>query len=453
VHEFDEQSELLARRVVAAALQRLRREPSLGGPRRAEELLEEAGRTVTAAGLGGAEALRLWTDVLEPACISVDHPRFFAFVPGAPTPASTLADLLVSASSVYAGSWLEGAGAAFAENQVLRWVADLAGLPAQAGGTFVQGGSAGNLSALVAARYAAAQRAGENRPARWSAVVGDDVHSSVVYALERVMDAHVVRIAGDARGRLTAAALRSAINALSPQQRAGLFAVVASAGTTNAGVVDDLAGVADVAEQHRLWMHVDAAYGGAALAAPSVRHLFGGIERADSIIVDPHKWFFAPFDSCALLYRDPARARAAHTQTAGYLDTVNEGSDPNPSDYGIHLTRRARGVPFWFSVATHGTRAYTRAVEQTLQVTRDAADQVRRRPFLRLLAEPDLSVLVIERVGWERADYARWSAQLLRSGTAFVTPTTYQNRPCTRIAVVNPTTTAADVGLVLSSME
>lgn len=452
MHRFTEESERLAQQIVASSLDRMRMDAPLDGPRSPDELLAQVGQSVTADGIGGDEALRLWTDVLAPACISVDHPRFLAFIPGAPTDASSMFDLIVSASSVYAGTWLEGAGAAFAENQALRWIADLAGFPASAGGTFVQGGSSGNLSALVAARFTAAQRTGPRWPRRWAALVSDETHSSVRYALERVMDVEVVSVAGDERGRMTGSTLAAAIDAMTAEQRDGLFAVVATAGATNTGVVDDLSGIADVAAEHGLWMHVDGAYGGAGLAAPSVRHLFRGIERADSFIVDPHKWLFAPFDSCALLYREPDLARAAHTQSAGYLEAVTGGDDWNPSDYAVHLSRRARGLPLWFSLATHGTQAYTDAVESTLQVARAGAEEVRRRPYLRLLEEPDLSVVIFAREGWERGDYERWSASLLRRGIAFVTPTTHHGEPCTRFAVVNPRTTLADLRGIFATM-
>ena len=156
-----------------------------------------------------------------------------------------------------------------------------------------------------------------------------------------------------------------------------------------------------MAREHGWWLHVDGAYGGAALAAPSVRSLFAGIEQADSFIVDPHKWLFAPYDCCALLYRDPELGRAAHTQHADYLDPVTVDGEWNPSDYAIQLTRRARGLPFWFSLAVHGTAAYTTAIEQTLSVARAGAELIRAAPHLRLLVEPDLSVLVFERIGWE----------------------------------------------------
>ena len=188
------------------------------------------------------------------------------------------------------------------------------------------------------------------------------------------------------------------------------------------------------------------------LCAPSVRHLYEGIERAGSLVVDPHKWLFAPFDCCALIYRDPEVARAAHTQKAGYLDILTEGEDINPSDYAVGLTRRARGLPFWFSLATHGTAAYTAAVERTLEVTRFAAAEIERREHLELLRAPDLSVVVFRRVGWTPQHYQWWSDQLLRTGTAFVVPTTHEGETVTRFAVVNPRTTEDDIRLVLDSM-
>jgi L-2,4-diaminobutyrate decarboxylase len=266
----------------------------------------------------------------------------------------------------------------------------------------------------------------------------------------------VLSVPGDERGRLTGDALREALAAADgadPAAADGLFAIVATAGATNLGIVDDIAGAADVAAERGAWLHVDGAYGGAALAAPSVRHLFAGVERADSFIVDPHKWLFAPYDACALVYRDPAIARAAHTQHAGYLDAVaHVDREWNPSDYAIHLTRRARGLPFWFSLAMHGTRAYADAIEATIALTREIADEISRRPYVELVVEPELSVVAFRRLGWERADYERWSDRLLSSGVAFVTPTRHRGETITRFAIVSPRTTLADLTAILATM-
>ena len=174
---------------------------------------------------------------------------------------------------------------------------------------FVSGGTAGNLSALVAARHAATAARGGERPRRWQIACADTVHSSVASAA-RVMDVDLLTVLHDERGRLTGSALSSALDRTEP---AGAFAVVASAGSTNAGIVDDLEGLAAVCRDEGLWLHVDGAYGGAGLLAPSVRERFRGIEHADSLIVDPHKWLFAPYDSCALVYRPRDRAVGAPT--------------------------------------------------------------------------------------------------------------------------------------------
>jgi glutamate/tyrosine decarboxylase-like PLP-dependent enzyme len=440
-----------AHALVEYCLGRLSMEAPLDRPLTPAELDKLAGGTVTALGIGPDEALRLWRDVLGPACLSVDHRRYLSFIPNAPTKAASFFDMLVSASNVYGGSWLEGAGAVYAENQALRWIADLAGLPHQAGGVFVQGGTIGNLSALVAARESALHTRG-GRPARWAVCVTEETHSSVKHALRVVMDVDVVEVPGDPRGRMLGSALRETVRALPDRVRDGIFAVVATAGSTNLGIVDDIAGIASVASEHGWWLHVDGAYGGAGLAAPSVRHLFAGVERADSFIVDPHKWLFAPFDCCALLYRDPVQARAAHTQHAGYLDPVTVEGEWNPSDFAIQLTRRSRGLPFWFSLAVHGTDAYRDALERTLAVARAGADLIERAPHLRLLVEPELTVLIFERIGWDDAQYTQWSARLLAEQVAFVTPTRHAGRVCTRFAIVNPLTSAEDLALIIDSM-
>ena len=200
-----------------------------------------------------------------------------------------------------------------------------------------------------------------------------------------------------------------------------------------------------MARERGWWFHVDGAYGGAGLAAPSVRALFAGVEHADSFIVDPHKWLFAPYDCCALVYRDPVLARAAHTQKAGYLDAVTVEGEWNPSDFSVQLTRRARGLPFWFSLAVHGTDAYAEAVEQTLQVARAGQALIESAEHVRLLVERDLSVLIFERIGWQAEDYARWTARMLAAGLAFVTPTKHAGQSCTRFAIVNPETTVEDL--------
>jgi len=362
-------------------------------------------------------------------------------------------DLVVGSSSLCGSTWLDGAGMVFAENQALRWIADLAGMPDSAGGCFVTGGTMANLSALVTARHEADRKrtsAGMERPARWAVVAAESAHASVDSSA-RVMDVDVILAAVDGDRRLRGDAVADAITG----RPAGteVFAVVATAGTTNLGIVDALDGIADACAEAVVWLHVDGAYGGAAMVAPSVRGRFDGVERCDSLVVDPHKWLFSPFDCAALLYRDPPVARAAHTQHAGYLEPIIDDTVWNPCDYAHVLTRRARGMPFWFSLAVHGTDAYRDAIEHTLEVARAARDLVVAAPHLELLVEPELSIVAFRRTGWDLADYQAWCDRLLADGTALLTPTTFDGGAAMRICVVNPRTTVEDLEEILATLD
>jgi len=448
MHEFTSEVEALAAEVLKYSLERLKDDPPLDGPRSAEDLFNEVGNTITAKGLGGHEALEVFTNVLAKACISTDHPRNLAFIPSAPTEYANLFDLVVGASALYGGSWQEGAGAVFAENQAIQWLIDLAGLPASAGGVFVQGGTIGNLSALVVARAEARKQQGN--PERWVIACSEEAHSSIVSAAN-VMDVDVLKVAVDQNGRLQGSAVAEAIDHLHATTKARVFAVVATSGTTNLGIIDDLKGVGKAAHDRDIWFHVDGAYGLAALCAPSVREMFDGVEAADSFIVDPHKWLFAPYDACALVYRNPELAKQAHSQHASYLDTLKD-ENWSPSDYAIHLTRRTRGLPFWFSLAAHGTDAYAEAMEQTLRVAQQAADLVRNHPNLELLCEPELSIVAFTRKGWVAADYQKWSDQLLEDQVGFIPPSSHRGQPILRFAIVNPWTKISDISIILERL-
>jgi glutamate/tyrosine decarboxylase-like PLP-dependent enzyme len=393
--------------------------------------------------------LDVFANELSTSILSSDSARYLAFIPSAPTKAAQLFDMAVSAASLPGTAWSEAAGAIVAENQALRFLADLADLPAQAGGCFVPGGSIGNLTALAVAREAQERRYGpvDGRPC---VAVSSEAHASIALALRVVgIDPFEVRTPDH---RLTGETLAAALE--DDPDRNRVIGVVATAGTTNAGIVDDLAGVADVAAEHRLWLHVDGAYGGAALLVPSLRERFRGIERADSYVVDPHKWLFAPFDCAALLYRDPRIAETVMTQHASYLDAHRTVADDdwNPGDYALHLTRRPRGLPFWFSLAVHGVARYRRAVETGLELASRAAELIARDPVLELVREPELSIVLFRRVGWEDADYRAWSDRLLAEQRALVAPTTWEGRATGRLAFMHPDTPFELVESVLASM-
>jgi glutamate/tyrosine decarboxylase-like PLP-dependent enzyme len=312
---------------------------------------------------------------------------------------------------------------------------------------FVPGGTIGNLSALVAARYECEQRLGDDRPSRFAILASKESHSSIA-AAAMIMDCDVVLVDTDDDRRMTGARVAAALD----EHGERICCVAATSGTTNLGVIDDLRGIGEACRDRGVWMHVDGAYGGAGLATERTRDLFDGLELADSFIVDPHKWLFAPFDCCALLYRDPSKASAAHAQHAGYLAFLDAYGDWNPSDFAIHLTRRARGLPFWFSLATHGTDAYAAAVDLTLDLAEAAAEMIRDAPHLALAHEPGLSVVAFTRTGWDAAQYQAWSEQAMADGLAFVTPSRLDDEPIFRFCFVNPKTTPAEIAEVLDAM-
>jgi L-2,4-diaminobutyrate decarboxylase len=448
MHKFTAEIEVLAQEVLAYSLDRLKNDPPLDGPRTAADLFAEVGNTISSKGLGGSKALALFTEVLAQACISTDHPRYLAYIPSAPSEYASLFDLVVGASALYGGSWQEGAGAVFAENQALRWLSDLAGLPESAGGVFVQGGTIGNLSALVTAREDARKKFPGIK--QWAILCSEEAHSSIATAAH-VMDVEIVTVAVRDDLRMYGEDIAAAIDAYHASTDGQICAVVATSGTTNLGVIDDLVGAAKAAHDRNIWFHVDGAYGLAGLCAPSVRDAFNGIELCDSFIVDPHKWLFAPYDACALVYRNPDIARETHTQHASYLDALHDGTW-NPSDYAIQLTRRTRGLPFWFSLAAAGTDAYRDAVEESLQVARDAAVLIQEHPNLELLRAPDLSIVAFTRKGWKKDQYQQWSNQLLDDQIGFVTPSSHDGEPILRFAIVNPWTTIADIKAILATL-
>jgi glutamate/tyrosine decarboxylase-like PLP-dependent enzyme len=451
MHEVNDDSIKLREEVFAYARKRLEYDPApLDGPRSPEWLRENAGTSISETGIGGHKALEIFGEILAPATISTDHPNYLSFIPSAPTEASKLFDLIVSASAIYGGSWMEGAGAVYAENEVLAWLAREVGLPSTAGGVFVQGGTLGNLSALVAARHAAAKQRTDHgiaQPTKWKFICSAEAHSSLKSAAA-VMDVQIIKAQVDANGHLRGDSVAAALSDAGD----GVFAIVATAGTTNFGIVDKLDEIARVANENQIWFHVDGAYGLAGILAPESRQLFSGVEKADSFIVDPHKWLFAPFDACALVYRNPEQGRAAHTQHGEYLDTLTESGDWNPSDYAYNLTRRPRGLPLWFSLATHGVAAYREGVSKNILLARQIADEIKRRPDLDLVREPELSVVVFTKQGWELSQYDAWSAKLLDRGEAFVVPSSHLGKPNARFAMVNPRTDLNALIAILDSM-
>ena len=399
------------------------------------------GGSIRPEGIGAEAAFDLFTNTIVPSTRPFGHPTSLSFVASAPTDAALGFDAALGAAGIFAGNWDGGAGAIHAENQTLRWLSDLAGWAESAGGVFVAGGTLGNLSALHAARERRARQV--SRPKRWAILCSSEAHSSIA-AVARVMDVDLVAVPADDTGRMTA---DSAMAHLDDR----VFAIVANGGATNCGAVDDIAGLAQLTEARGIWLHVDGAYGAAALADPEIRPLFDGIDRADSLIVDPHKWLFAPYDSCALIYRDARDGAAAHGQQAVYLDTIDK-SQWNPSDYAIHLTRRARGLPLWFSLATHGTDAYVKAISRTREITEAIARGIEAMPGLTLLLGPQLTVILFKPDHINDTQMMAWAEAQRRSGALLCLPTKWRGDMVFRLCIVNPRTDPDQVLGVLETL-
>ncbi len=456
MHNVDIEIVDMALDVMKFAINRITEsDPPLGFPKKESELRKLVGETVTAEGIGGEKAFQIFRDILLKSSISIDHRRHLAFVPASPTRAAIMFDLVTSASSIHGAYWMEGAGGIFAENQAMAWIVSLTGMPEGSFGVFTSGGTEANLSAMVAAREHWRSRDKGNLAKRGLIIASDGAHSSIA-AMAKVIDADVMLIEND--GRLEAAAVNAAIAAMSSVDRGRLFAIIGTGGTTNSGLIDDLAGLAETCRTEGLWFHVDAAYGGGALAAPSVRHLFNGIELADSITIDPHKWLFSPYDCGAVIYRDMQLAHDAHAQHGSYLDAfkAEETSGFNPSDYQVQLTRRLRGLPLWFSLAMHGTDRYVQAIERGIELAQIAGKMITGRDNVELVREPSLSCVLFRRIGWHPKDYAEWTYRNHKSGFALVTPTKWrsgnENETIARFCFINPDTTEKDIEDILATM-
>ena len=395
--------------------------------------------SITDAGLGIDRAWECFEQVVAPNNIGLDSDRFLAFIPCSPSVASVWMDTIVSAGSFPAESWLEGAGSVAAENQVLDLLCRTAGMPEGAAGCFMSGGSIGNLSALAVGR--------DRAEGRRAVAVADTAHASVDNALH-LLGLEPLIVPTGAECRLTGEALRLAIG-----ERSDVGIVVATAGSTNAGVIDDLAGCADVASEIGAWFHVDGAYGLAALLLPELHGRFAGLDRADSFIVDPHKWLFATSGSCALVYRDPNLARMVHTQHGPYIDVLRTADDAyNPCDLGYQLTRRASGLPIWFAMALHGVEAHRVAIRRSITLAAAMADALEAHPLTELIMRPELGVVLFRRSGWGTDEWKAWAGGLLETGTAFVAPSTFRGEPVGRLVFMHPSTPQSIIDELMLSL-
>lgn len=399
---------------------------------------------------------RLEHDVL-PYRSRVDHPRFLAFIPGSGTWPAALADFVASACNVYAGSWMESAGPSQVELEVLSWFKDWVGYPADAAGSLTSGGSAANMTALACAREA---KAGAMRD-DLVLYVSDQAHSSIARAA-RILGFRpdqVRVLPSDAQLRLAPATLEAALEADLRAGRAPL-AVSANAGATNTGAVDQLPELAEVCRRHGAWLHVDAAYGGFAVLSERGRAEVRGLELADSLTLDPHKWLYQPFECGCVLVREGGLLRSAFELTPDYLaDAQADPDETNFGDLGLQLTRTSRALKVWVSIQAFGLDAFRAAVERSLELAEHAETRVRESEHLELAAPRSLGIVCLRRRfdiagegGHERRN-AALAAALETAGVGLVSSTRLHGRYALRLCILNHTTAREDVDAVLDFLE
>jgi aromatic-L-amino-acid/L-tryptophan decarboxylase len=384
---------------------------------------------------------QLERDVL-PNNLHVDHPRFFAFVPGPNNFVSAMADALAAGFNVFNGTWFGGSAAAALELGVVRWLCRVCGFPRDAGGLFVSGGSMANLTALVAARYARLNDQIDGAVVYFS----DQTHSSVERALRVIGFApeQLRKIESDNKFKLPLDRVRGAI---AEDRARGLrpFCIVANAGTTNTGAIDPLGELADLAASEKVWLHVDGAFGAAATLSERGRALLHGFEHADSISLDPHKWLFQSFECGCVLVRDGALLKSAFQIKPDYLRDVHRVVDEfNPCDYGVQLTRSFRALKVWLSLETFGVAAFREAISRGFALAELAERELRARAGWEILSPAQMATVCF-RFGSDEEKQTALVEAMLRDSFALLTSTTLKGVTALRLCTINPRTTEQDI--------
>jgi aromatic-L-amino-acid/L-tryptophan decarboxylase len=392
---------------------------------------------------------RLENDVF-PNNLHVDHPRFFAFVPGPGNYISTMADALASGFNVFNGTWLGGSAAAAMELAVIGWFRRFCGFAETAAGLFVSGGSAANLTALHTARSTKLGDRIDNATIYFS----DQSHYSIERALRVIGFAREQfrKIPSDDSFRLPMETLREAIRA---DREAGLrpFCVVANAGTTNTGAVDPLPDLADLCVAEGLWLHADGAYGASSVICERGRKKLAGLERVDSLSLDPHKWLFQPFECGCVLVRDATQMKSAFQLMPEYMRDVHRNTaETNPADYGIQLSRGFRALKVWLSINTFGFAAFRDAVTRGFELAEFAETELRRRRNCEILSPAEMAIVAF-RFGKDDALQTKLVDRMLRDGFAFLTSTTLKGRTALRLCTINPRTTEQDIVQTIDRLE
>jgi aromatic-L-amino-acid/L-tryptophan decarboxylase len=373
------------------------------------------------------------------------HPRFFARIGSPSNPLSVLADLAGAGINVFAGGWIGGAGASAVELSVLDWLRGWMGMPDSSEGVLVSGGSVGTLTALGAAANARAN----HRPLA-TGYVSEHTHSAVARAWRTLGFApeHLRVLAADADQRMPVRATRDAIDA---DRIAGLepFVIVATAGTTSTGAIDPLTELANLAEIEQLWFHVDGAYGAPSrLVDPEPLH---GIERADSLVLDPHKWLFQPYECGCVLVREPGALERAFSLDGAYLrDTTS--TDVQFRDRSPQLTRGSRALKLWLSLRVFGLDAFRAAIARGIALAELAEAILRERDGWEVVTPAQLAIVTFRREGPD-ALTDRMVAAAVADGFTAPSTTVIDGRPVARLCTINPRTTDEDIRATIERLE
>lgn len=397
------------------------------------------------------------------------HPRFYGFINSTADPVGIVADGLASAMN--SNCWGGDHAAIHIEKQVVGWIASALGFPAEAEGILVSGGSMANFTALAAARRA--MTPGDVRSeglagpghARLTVYASDQVHSCVDKAVDLlgIGTAQLRKLPSDEHFRIPMAELERAV---ARDRESGFLPaiVVGNAGTVNTGAIDPLDAIADFCERERLWLHIDGAYGAMAVLSPVLRPLFSGIERADSVAADPHKWLYVPYEAGATLVRQPGRLADTFRRFPEYLASDPESPFPGPAwfaERGVELSRGFKALKVWMGWKAHGTRGYAAAIENDVRLAHFLSDEIDRRREIERLAETVLSIANFrwKPAAWNGSDSEldavnrRIVNRLVSDGSFFLAPTVLKGRAALRVCIVNFRTREEDLLLLLDETD
>ena len=393
---------------------------------------------------------QLECDVLR-STMHVNHPRFFAYVPGPGNFVSAMADALVSGYNVFAGTWISGSGPAAVELAVIEWLRAACGFPSGAGGLFVSGGTMANLTALAVARHVALGDRLDGATVYFS----DQAHSSLEKALRVISlpSENVRKITCDSDYRLPVRELARIIEKDRSEGKRP-FCVIASAGTTNTGAIDPISELSRLCQDQRLWLHVDGAYGAAAAICNQGRELLAGIEMADSLSLDPHKWLFQPFEIGCVLVREVVHLRDTFLILPEYLKDTHQYSDEfNFTDYGLQLTRGFRALKLWMSIKVFGMAAFRAAIERGFELAEFTEARLRKMPGWEIVTPAQMGIVCFRFEGADDAAHLGLVQSILKDGFALITSTVLRGRTVLRMCTINPRTSEADIEDTLDRLD